>query len=173
MDSNKLIPREQSSGTAASSRSLEVVKAGWVQPWLWYLQHASGSGVRNEILLTLAGNVCLGPLLRGCGAFTYKHTHITKLASHLGVINPVGGSPRREAQECQSRRMRTFSWLWGRSHRISVIGSACLCFTGVSGCYPSLGIHKSTLTREQLWQVYVMCSPLGWLNKWGSCFWRP
>lgn len=144
-----------------------------MQPCLWHLQHASGWGVQNEILLTLEGNACLGPLLTGCGAFTYKHTHITKPASHLGVINPVGGSPRREAQECQSRRMRTFSWLWSRSHKIAVIGSACLCYTRVSGCYPSLGIPKSTPTREQLWQVDVMYSPLGWLNKWGSCFRRP
>lgn len=43
------------------------------------------------------------------------HIHITKLTSELGLIDPVGGSPRREAQECQLRRLITiFCWLWGQ-----------------------------------------------------------
>lgn len=45
--------------------------------------------------------------------FTYMHIHITKVTSQLGLTEPVGGSPRREAQECQLRRLITLS-TWPR-----------------------------------------------------------
>lgn len=62
-----------------------------------YLHHASAQGIQSETGLTLEGNVCLEPLLTVCGAFMYMHIYITKPTSQLGLIDPVGGSPRREA----------------------------------------------------------------------------
>lgn len=36
-------------------------------------------------------------IAKACGAFTYMHICITKLTSQLGLIDPVGGSPRSPA----------------------------------------------------------------------------
>jgi len=105
--SNKLTPRQQSSEAEPwhSKSSVSAALSLALATCLW-----SGCSERNTAFTWVECMACaIGSNLHIQDAYSYHRSRLS------GFTYPVGGSPRRKAQECQLRRLITlFSWPWGQ-----------------------------------------------------------